>query len=58
MSNGNDNEDDHVPWLDRMRRYGYPPAFVIECLRGRLEKKAPLKILGGEEEEDVGEKTS
>ena len=52
MSNGNDNEDDHVPWLDRMRRYGYPPAFVIECLRGRLEKKAPLKILGGEEEED------
>ena len=57
MGNGEEDLDLPVPWMDRMRRYGYPPAFVIESLKGRLDKKV-LKMLDGEDEEDEAESAS
>lgn len=41
------DKDSKVPWLDRMQRYGFPPAFVMESMKGRLNRKS-LKLLDGE----------
>eukprot|EP00946_MAST-07B_sp_MAST-7B-sp1_P000991 g991.t1 len=56
MSSDGDGDSDQgsdPPWFDRMLRYGAPPAFVIESLRGRLDEKV-LKMF---DEEEDGEKS-
>ena len=46
-----EDEETKVPWLDRMRRYGYPPAFVMESMKGQL-KPETLKVLDGDDDNE------
>ena len=50
---GDSDQGNDPPWFDRMLRYGAPPAFIIESLRGRLDEK----LLEMFDEEENGEKS-